>query len=97
MTNGQFQVGKNQVNDLLRLVGMFKEREMNPNYRLCTADRFRNKSYIEIWNACYVDKLFDFSLFDNSLLQFQYGNDGEGSATYHYLECPYELLPSWEE
>ena len=96
MTYGQFCAGRNESIALLKKLDMVDEIELYPDYRTCKKEELKKMSHKDIWDYLYAKKCYDILLYDNSFMQFQY-NSASSSFSYHYVECPYVLVPSWDD
>ncbi len=89
MNKGEFSAQVNRVEKLLVDLGLLNERISYPNYGNLTAAHFRALSYSDILRKCYSEKLFDFRLVDDSIIQFRGTSFRPLSVSYSYYECPY--------
>jgi len=89
MNQGLFSVHINHIERILKSLDLFKDRK-KPSYRKYGASSFRNRRYVDIWEFCYNEQIYDFLLQDDSLLQFR-ANSFRTSleVNYVYYECPY--------
>lgn len=85
----------NEVESILKRLGLVQERNKFPNYQYLGISRFRNVSYRRIWETCYKEELYDFILSDQSILQFRAEFVPE-NFHYAYYEAPHHGL-SYED
>lgn len=81
----------NQIDELIRKLKMDRERILIKNS--FNASDFRNKSYLDNWKEYIRNNLYDFMLFDSSLIIFK---NEESNGSYVFFECPYKCL-TYEE
>jgi len=96
MNYGVFATQLNRAHVVLRRLGLIADRVIAPPYARYSASDFRNKPYLEIWRKCFDDRLFDFRLKDDSLLQFR-ATFSPLIVSYTYYECPFLPLVSLED
>lgn len=91
MNDGLFYSQLNEIEKILKRFNLFNERNHFPDYTYCVPNRFRKKSYREIWEICYSEKYFDYFLSDQSIIQFQVDNS-EPSLRYAFYEAPFSYM-----
>ncbi len=60
MNQGLFCAQINEVEKILIRLELLKNRIQWPSYRSFQASFFKNKSYIDIWQLCIDNDLYDF-------------------------------------
>lgn len=95
MNKGQFAAQLNEIEKILKSLSLIKERNLYPRYNNYDASFFRKKTYVEYWNHCYVDKVYDFFLTNDSMLQFRFNHPLD--INYVFLDCPYHKALTFEE
>jgi hypothetical protein len=96
MTVGSFEAQLNETARLLTTIGLYAERIYVPGYNQVKAADFRGLSYVDVWKKCYDNRLFDFRLTDDSLIQFRTTFDPI-EISYAYYECPYDPMITLEQ
>lgn len=76
----------NKLEDYLKLLDIFENRNMYPNPGFTLA-AIRNLSYVDVWRTHVKNHWYNIRLDDNSLLYFfKKGKE----LSYSFLGCPYE-------
>lgn len=91
MNEGLFNAQINEIERVLKRLDILLERNYFPNYQQCGVSRFRNKSYKEIWEICYVERCYHFIIQDYSLLQFR-ADFHKPVFNYCYYESPHSIM-----
>lgn len=91
MAQGLFESQLNEVESILRQLGLLKERNRFPRYPDVALAEFRRLDYVAVWRKCYKEQLYDFMLVDFALIQFRYGAVGDG-VNFAYYETPLESI-----
>lgn len=97
MNSGLFATQVNAVERFLIDLDLLGDRVAYPLYKKMIAKDFKHLSYLELWEKCYSEKLYDFRLFDDSLLQFRSTSFKPLCVNYSYYECPYFPHISFED
>jgi hypothetical protein len=89
MNQGLFAAQINEAEKILDELGLYRDRYYRPIYNQYKASFFRGKNYLEIWQSCFDNQLYDFKLDDDSLIQFRANSFVPLDISYAYLECPF--------
>ena len=97
MSQGVVAAQLNRATDILKSLGLLRDRNYYPGYSSVKASEFRQLSYLEVWKKSYTERLYDFQLSDGSLLQFRSGVGKKTDHSYAYLDSPYQYRPTFDE
>jgi len=89
LVRGLFGAQLNIIWDILTFLGLEMDRIISPDYSNLTASALRGLSYLEIWQRCVRDAMYDFHLDDGAFFQFYIESFNPLEARYSYYECPY--------
>lgn len=92
MNEGLVQAQLNDGWSLLCDLHIDGYRNNFPRYPDNPGAYFRKMSYPETWETCFLEKYYDFQLFDNSLIQFRIERGETINLNYSYYECPYDSM-----
>lgn len=93
MKRSQFEPQLNEIEKLLRRLGLLKEREHYPRFPEHIASVFRSMDYLSMWEKCYKDRIYHFLLLDYSMLTFRLTEGENSSLSYSFLDCPTQIIP----
>jgi hypothetical protein len=89
---GRFAAQLNTIDNILRFMELDMDRVRSPNYDGLTVSAFHGLSYLQTWEKCIREGMYDFHLDDGGLFQFCVEGFSPFEARYSYYECPYRCL-----
>lgn len=92
MNRGLFRTQLNTCWEIISSLELNHERVWYPMYGRYYPANFKGLTYLEVWDKCLADHLYDFQLADNSLIQFRVDSFNPLKVGYSYYECPYQCL-----
>lgn len=92
MNRGLFGAQVNICWDIINSLELEYDRVWIPLYKNYGSSDFIGLTYLESWEKCLRNQLYDFQLTDNSLIQFRVDSFSPLKVSYSYYECPYQCL-----
>lgn len=92
MNRGLFNAQINTCWKIVSSLELSHDRIWYPMYRQYYPANFRGLTYLESWEKCLVNNLYNFQLTDHSLIQFRVDSFNPLKVGYSYYECPYQSL-----
>jgi hypothetical protein len=97
MNRGLFAAQLNEIEILLGRLALLTERNYGARYQDYGASDFKRLTYAEVWRKCYAERLFDYRLSDDALMQFRAINFRPLAVSYAFYEAPYEPMMYFED
>lgn len=97
MKRGVFASQMNEAERLFKNVHLLKERNQSIKYASYSASEFRRLTYLATWEKCYKERIYDFLLLDDSLIQLRGTSFSPLNVSYAYYECPYKATASVDD